>query len=132
MQLKHYSPDKVSLYIINGEPLFFQKGDEAVHPVLRLVHSYPHAFPRVQVDRGAIKFVLSGANVMCPGLTSKGANMEEDIDKDSVVSVYAEGKENALAVGYMKMSTTEIKELNKGIGLDNQHYLGDPLWHLKL
>ena len=28
-----------------------------------------------QVDKGAIKFVLSGANIMCPGLTSKGAQM---------------------------------------------------------
>lgn len=29
--------------------------------------------PLEQVDKGAIKFVLSGANIMCPGLTSPGA-----------------------------------------------------------
>lgn len=28
-----------------------------------------------QVDKGAIRFVLSGANIMCPGLTSPGAKM---------------------------------------------------------
>ena len=28
--------------------------------------------PIMQVDKGAIKFVLSGANIMCPGFTSPG------------------------------------------------------------
>lgn len=37
-----------------------------------------------QVDKGAIKFVLSGANIMCPGLTSPGAKMTE-VPKDTVV-----------------------------------------------
>lgn len=36
-------------------------------PTLRLLHKYPNLLPRMQVDQGAIKFVLSGANVMCPG-----------------------------------------------------------------
>ena len=31
--------------------------------------------PRVQVDRGAIPYILGGANVMCPGLTGAGADM---------------------------------------------------------
>ena len=36
--------------------------------------------PKQQVDRGAIKFVLSGAMIMCPGLTSKGAKLNPDTD----------------------------------------------------
>ena len=35
----------------------------------------PYILPWQQVDKGAIKFVLSGANIMCPGLTSPGAKM---------------------------------------------------------
>lgn len=38
----------------------------------------------MQVDKGAIRFVLSGANIMCPGLTSPGAKMT-NVPKDSVV-----------------------------------------------
>lgn len=64
--------------------------------------------PRLQVDRGAIKFVLSGANIMCPGLTSKGARMDEDLPVNSVVAIMAEGKENALAIGLLKMSTQDM------------------------
>ena len=35
----------------------------------------PVILPHQQVDKGAIKFLLSGANVMCRGLTSPGAKM---------------------------------------------------------
>jgi len=40
--------------------------------------------PPMQVDKGAIKFILSGANVMCPGLTSPGARMT-DVQAETVV-----------------------------------------------
>lgn len=36
----------------------------------------PHILPHVQVDKGAIRFVLSGANIMSPGLTSPGGRMD--------------------------------------------------------
>jgi PUA domain protein len=62
----------------------------------------------MQVDRGAITFVLSGANIMCPGLTSKGAIMTPDLPADSVVTVIAEGKQHALSVGVLKMSTNDM------------------------
>lgn len=34
---------------------------------------------KLQVDRGAIRFVLAGANIMCPGLTSPGGFLDEDV-----------------------------------------------------
>lgn len=64
--------------------------------------------PKIQVDRGAIKFVLSGANIMCPGLTSKGARMDVDLPAETMVAIMAEGKENALAIGWLKMSTEDM------------------------
>lgn len=44
----------------------------------------PFILPHQQVDKGAIKFVLSGANIMCPGLTSPGAKLYP-ADVDTVV-----------------------------------------------
>lgn len=87
----------------------------------------------MRVDRGAIKFILGGANIMCPGLTSKGAQLPDSpgYDKGQVVAIYAEGKEHALAVGILTMSTEEIKSVNKGIGVELVSYLGDGLWVLK-
>lgn len=34
---------------------------------------------RLRVDGGAIKFVLSGANIMCPGLTHPDAVMHDEV-----------------------------------------------------
>ena len=47
----------------------------------------PTLLPQLQVDKGAIKFILSGANIMCPGLTSPGARMDTPVPENtSVVS----------------------------------------------
>ncbi|MCO5577540.1 hypothetical protein L7F22_031371 [Adiantum nelumboides] len=42
--------------------------------------------------------------------------------------IIAEGKQHALAIGFTKMSAKDIKSINKGIGVDNMHYLNDGLW----
>ena len=36
-----------------------------------------------------------------------------------------------MAIGLTKMSTQQMRELNKGIGVDNIHYLNDGLWKNK-
>ncbi|KAB1202145.1 60S ribosomal protein L18-3 [Morella rubra] len=88
----------------------------------------PNIMKKLQVDRGAIKFVLAGANIMCPGLTSPGGALDEDVGAETPVAIMAEGKEHALAIGFTKMSAKDIKAINKGIGVDNMHYLNDGLW----
>ncbi|KRX87343.1 Zinc finger protein [Trichinella pseudospiralis] len=91
--------DRVEILIgPNGDLLFFKSRDGSFIPTLRLLHQYPFLLPWQQVDKGAIRFVLSGANVMCPGLTSKGAKLTPDIEKKSVVAIMAEGKQHAMAI----------------------------------
>ncbi|KAK9480628.1 PUA-like domain-containing protein [Lipomyces japonicus] len=124
--------DRLSLYEVNNEVLFFQYFDDPFFLALRLVHRYPSKFPSVRVDRGAIKFILSGANIMCPGLTSPGATLpDESIPAGTVVAIFAEGKQHAVAVGKLLMSTDEIKTVNKGIGIEVATHLGDGLWALE-
>ncbi|CAF0823122.1 unnamed protein product [Brachionus calyciflorus] len=114
----------------SGEPIFFRQRDGQFIPVLRLLHKYPFILPHEQVDKGAIKFVLSGANIMAPGLTSPGGKMTP-VDKNTVVAIMAEGKQHALAIGVTKMSTEEIAKTNKGIAIEALHYLNDGLWQMK-
>ena len=68
----------------------------------------PFICPLMQVDEGAITFVLSGANIMCPGLTSKGAIMTDGLPTETIVTVMAERKQHALAVGKLKMSVDDM------------------------
>ena len=114
-----------------GQPLFFRFRDSPSYiPLLRLLHKYPFILRPQQVDKGAIRFVLSGANIMCPGLTSPGAKLS-DAPRDSICAVMAEGKEHALAIGLLKMSTNEVQHINKGVGIETLHYLNDGLWTVK-
>ena len=79
--------------------------------------------PRLRVDKGAIKFVFGGANIMCPGLTSSGATLHDEVPEDTPVAIYAQGKTHALAVGLTKMSTADMRSVNKGHGVETLHCL---------
>eukprot|EP01114_Cavostelium_apophysatum_P008928 TRINITY_DN2199_c0_g1_i1.p2 TRINITY_DN2199_c0_g1~~TRINITY_DN2199_c0_g1_i1.p2 ORF type:complete len:184 (-),score=39.62 TRINITY_DN2199_c0_g1_i1:757-1308(-) len=125
----------ISVVTVNNQILFFNDKDGPYYPTLQLLHKYPNILPHVQVDRGAIKFVMQGANIMCPGLTSPGGRLPDDeksLPAETVVAIMAEGKENALGLGLTKLSTKEIKSVNKGIAIENIHYLNDGLWKLEL
>ena len=117
------------------EPVFFQHRDGPILPTLKFVHKYPKLeFTKVTVDKGAIPYVLGGANIMCPGLTNPGGEMPPDeeteagVEKGDGVVIYAEGKEFPLAVGCMTMSSKDIRTKNKGTGIEVCHFLGDGLW----
>ncbi|KXS17668.1 hypothetical protein M427DRAFT_30157 [Gonapodya prolifera JEL478] len=101
--------EHVNLVVVDSEVLFFNHYDGPYLPHLKLLHQYPDILPILRADKGAIKFILSGANIMAPGLTSKGATMPaQSLEKGAPVAVYAEGKEHALAVGLLEMSTDEM------------------------
>ncbi|KAK3390594.1 hypothetical protein B0H63DRAFT_499999 [Podospora didyma] len=152
-------PDRVNLYVNEGQPLFFQPDhSDVLLPHLKLVHRFPNAFPTVRIDRGAIRFVLSGATLMAPGLTSAGGRLpipterpgepvaegvpnegpdeeghwSRELEKGEPVIVMAEGKEEACAVGILAMGTKETKDKGKGPVIEETHYLGDGLWRLNV
>lgn len=141
-------PDRASLYVIDGEPVFFQHDGGTLLPHLRLIHRFPSAFPTIRIDRGAIRFVLSGATLMAPGLTSKGGRLPEprdgeegvdeeghwsrELEKEEPVVIMAEGKEHACAVGLLVEGTKEVKAKGKGPVVEEAHFLGDGMWKLNL
>ncbi|KAL8688293.1 MAG: hypothetical protein Q9218_005765 [Villophora microphyllina] len=141
-------PDRVTLYALDASPLFFQHMDDAIIPHLRIVHQFPNCFSRIRIDRGAIRFVLSGATLMAPGLTSPGGRLPSgnesageaqdpekrydgrELEEGEVVVVESEGKEEACMIGQLRVGTKEIKEKKKGVVIDQGHYLGDGLWRM--
>jgi len=146
------------------EPVLFQHRDGPILPTLKLVHAYPTLeFTRVTVDKGAIPFLLGGANIMCPGLTNPGGEMPPDdgetpgLAKGAGVVICAEGKELAIGIGVMSMSSLDVyvtfaeyiflfccidtlgsltkfpfapcrRIKNKGIGIELIHFIGDGLY----
>ena len=120
--------NNLELVIINKEPIFYSYHGGPYVPTMRVLLQAPDMMKSVQVDKGAIKFVLSGANIMCRGLTSPGGRLPEGLQAGEPVAIFAEGKENPLAVGEMALSSEEIREKNDGIGINLGHYLNDCLW----
>ncbi len=43
----------------------------------------------------------------------------------------AEGKVHGIGIGKLAMSSKDIKDINKGVGVENLHCIGDDLWKLK-
>jgi predicted RNA-binding protein (TIGR00451 family) len=123
-----YSPNHVSVAVVHQTPLFFSEREGRWMPTMRVLHQYPEMMPKLRADQGAIKFVLSGANIMCPGLTSPGATIHDEVPEGAPVAIYAEGKEHAMAVGLTKLSTADIRAVNKGVAVELMHHLNDGLW----
>ena len=67
---------------------------------------------------------------MCLGLTSPGAKLYPTA-VDVIAAIMAEGKQHALCIRVMKMATEDIEKVNKGISIENIHYLNGGLWHMK-
>lgn len=85
----------------------------------------------VRIDRGAIRFLLAGAPMMCPGLTSAGGHLppaDMALPAETPVAIHAEGKEHAVGIGLTKLGTEEMRQVNKGVGVETMTYLGDDLW----
>ena len=94
----------------------------------------PYILPKVRIDRGAIRFLLAGAHMMCPGLTSAGGYLpppDAALPAGTPVMINAEGKEHAVGVGITKLGTEEMRQQNKGVGVEVLTYLGDDLWTQK-
>lgn len=111
-----------------GNPLFFQTRNGEYFPTLRTLHKYPFLLPVLRVDRGAIKHVINGADVMVPGLRSERAVIQDEVERGRPVAVFAESKEHAIAVGITKMSTDQMRINDKGVAVESVHYVSDGLW----
>ncbi|KAK5194554.1 translation machinery-associated protein 20 [Exophiala xenobiotica] len=128
-------PDRVSLYVLDDRALFYQHMDDPIIPHLKIVHQYPQAFKTIGIDRGAIRFVLSGATLMVPGLTSAGGRLPDASDEakaGEIVAIAAEGKSEVCLIGQLEMGTEEMKKAKKGVAMSAGHYLGDGLWKMDL
>ena len=110
--------------------LFFQNGNDGQWlPTLRVLHQYPSMMPKMQVDVGAIKFILKGANVMSPGLISAGGRFETGIKKGGFVQVTAENCVHACGIGCMQMDSDSLPGSN-GVAIESIHYLNDGLFKI--
>ncbi len=80
--------------------------------------------PTVIVDKGAIKFVCNGADIMRPGIVK----VEGEFGKESIISIKEELHGKFIAVGASILPSVEILASERGAMIRNLHFVGDRLW----
>lgn len=115
----------LKIYVVNDEPSFFFHNERLV-PTLRLLQKDSSLLKEVVVDMGAVKFVVSGADIMRPGIVS----FAETILVDDFVVILDVDNKKPLAIGIIKNSSSELNVINKGKVVKSIHFIGDDLWKL--
>lgn len=115
--------EKYKILLIGDVPLFFSCQGTWV-PTLKLLHR-DNFLPEVVVDKGAVKFVSSGADIMRPGVVSFS-----NFNKGDFVAVKDETFKKILCIGKALYSSEETENVKSGKIILNLHYVGDLIWQL--
>ena len=114
--------EKVYIFDMNQQITFFSFEDKFL-PSLQFIRKYKELeLPTVQVDAGAVKFVINGADIFTQGIVS----CSQDFDQKAIVVVLNPQKA-ALSIGSSLMKSTDLLS-KKGKGILNLHFLGDKIW----
>ena len=110
--------------LVNGKPWFFYLGNQIYPTVKQILEVGVENFPAVFVDKGAIPFVVKGADIMRPGIVT----IDDIVEKDIYVVVADAKYKKALAIGIALFNAEEMKELTTGKVIKNIHRIGDAVW----
>lgn len=118
--------EEVKLILLNKEPFLVILKDELVIPHLKYLLKHGHCFlPKIIVDKGAIKPIGSGADVMAPGIIRIEGSFSENN-----IAVVTEERMIPIAVVRALYSSETILGMRKGKVAINLHYPGDKPWKL--
>lgn len=116
--------DEISYIEINGNIDYFYYEEKLLPTLKNLLRE--NFLKKITVDMGAVKFIVSGADIMRPGVVE----MEDGICKDDVVSVVDEKNGKVLAIGTTLFGTEDMNKLEAGKCIKNIHFVGDKVWQL--
>jgi PUA domain protein len=108
------------LLLCSDRPVFFEHGERWIQTLANA-----EKLPSVYVDKGALKFLVSGADIMRPGIRKS-----DPFQKDSAVVVRSEDNNVAICIGIALFSSEEIMAMAKGKVIKNIHHMGDGIWNL--
>ena len=123
--LRAYVIDDNKKLLVGNNLIAIQLASDLIIPHLTQ-HEILNHFASVQVDMNAIKFVCNGANIMRPGITDFSTFKESEI-----VLVKDQTHKKELAVCISLVDDENGRKMEKGIVLNNVHYIGDVYWEMK-
>jgi len=120
------STKEVRMLLINRKPSFFYQEEIAI-PTLHLLQE-ANILKFITVDKGAIKFVVNGADIMRVGIVE----IDTSIDKDDLIAIKEETYGKVIAVGKALVSSEEMESMKSGKAIKNIHFIGDKIYNFKI
>lgn len=117
--------EDTKIICINSKPMFFYHEDKIIPTLKFLLEN--QAMKKVVVDMGAVKFVVSGADIMRPGIVE----IDESIEKGEPIAVVDVNNQKPLAVGIALYNSEDMRQLDSGKAVKSIHYIGDKIWDFK-
>ncbi len=115
--------DEENSLLIGEEFTAVKLGADNILPFLNMTDLL-ESFGKIVVDKGAIRYVCNGANVMRPGVVRS----EGDFKSGDIVAVKEAQYGKLLAVGLALIDSSDIPKTSKGVVVKNMHYIGDKFW----
>lgn len=118
--------DTFNVILIDGKLLLFSTDGE-YFPTVRGALELGLAKHIVIVDAGAVRFVVNGADIMCPGIV----RADPAIKEGDLVIIKEETHDKPLAIGRALMSGEDMVG-DSGKAIKSLHYVGDKLWNIDM
>ncbi len=114
------------ILIINNEVLGLIINDKPFLTLKALIKYNPEK-RYVTVDKGAVKFVCNGADIMAPGIV----DADFSVKKNDLVWIRDESHFKPLAVGVALMDAEGMVKEKSGKAVLSIHHVGDKIWRVE-
>jgi len=116
----------LEVIIIDRVPALIRRDNEWLPHLKFLLKHGIKGFPWVAVDKGAVKPILNGADVMAPGVKAIGGSFREN----DIVIVVDNEFFKPIMVGRALVDSEKMKSISRGKVIENIHVLNDDLWNI--
>jgi PUA domain protein len=125
--LEKITLDEYTLILVDGRPLLFEIEGQ-LFPTVRGALEMELKNRIVIVDKGAIRFVSNGADIMAPGIV----DADSEIEEGDFVIIVEETHQKPLAIGKALMKGPQMVEADSGKAIKSITHVGDKLWNMEL
>lgn len=119
--------DEYTIVLVDNKPLLFEI-EETLYPTVKGALELGLEKRLVVVDKGAIRFVYNGADVMSPGIVET----DPEIKEGDLVIVVEESHKKPLAIGKALMDGPAMVEADSGKAVKSIIHVGDKLWNMEV
>ena len=129
LEMAEYGPWQMVFVDKVAKAIEVKNGDNERFTFLTLRGFLEHtdAAKWVEVDHGAIPFLMNGADCMVAGVQAA----DEDIAVGELVWIRDITHKKPLAIGWSTMEGQEMASATKGKGIKTLHWVGDELWEME-